>query len=81
MLECGKNMKGTIPELCTECDVLDDESHRLNDCSKWVNLSDNREKVDFWNVYNDDTHTVNAVVDEIEKVWETRFANGRMKKQ
>ena len=78
MLECGKNRKGTIPELCPLCNVLDDESHRLNECSKWANP--NREKVDFCGVYNDDIHTVNAVVNVIEKVWETRFANGKMKK-
>ena len=34
MLECGKNMRGTIPEKCPQCDILDDENHRLNYCPK-----------------------------------------------
>ena len=35
MLECGTNRKGTIPEKCRNCDVVDDESHRLNDCKSY----------------------------------------------
>ena len=31
-------------------------------------------------VNSDNTDTINKIVDEIEKVWETRYANGRMKK-
>ena len=27
MLECGKNFKGTMGEICKDCHVLDDESH------------------------------------------------------
>ena len=36
--------------------------------------------LNFEDVYNDDTNVVNNIVDEIEKVWETKYANGRMKK-
>ena len=31
MLQCGKNFKGTMNEICS---VIDDEEHRLNTCSK-----------------------------------------------
>ena len=34
MLQCGKNYKGTMNEICNECDILDDEDHRLNCCVK-----------------------------------------------
>ena len=37
MLECGMNMNGTIPEKCSECNVPDNEQHRLVECKKWLN--------------------------------------------
>ena len=80
MLECGKNMKGTISEICKDCQILDDESHRLNNCKKWVVRDDNRGDLNFQNVYDSDVGVVNNIIDEIEKVWETKFANGRMKR-
>ena len=30
MLECGRNFKGTIPEICPDCNETDDEQHRLS---------------------------------------------------
>ena len=49
MLECGKNFKGTLPEICPSCDVTDDEQHRLNYCTRFneINLSDKLTKVNF----------------------------------
>ena len=35
MLECGKNHKGTLSLMCTTCNIIDDENHRLNVCPKW----------------------------------------------
>ena len=32
MLECGRTMEGTIPDICSECDETDDEQHRLSTC-------------------------------------------------
>ena len=80
MLECGKNMKGTIPEICNECLVPDDENHRLNSCKKWTRENRDGAPCDFRDIYSDNPGTVNEIIDEIEKVWETRYANGRMKK-
>ena len=80
MLECGKNMKGTISEICKDCQILDDESHRLNNCKKWAVRDSNRGNLNFQDVYDDNIDVVNNIVDEIEKVWETKFANGRMKR-
>ena len=39
MLECGKNYKGTIPETCHTCSLLDDENHRMNECLNWTHLN------------------------------------------
>ena len=82
MLECGKNMKGTIPEVCKDCIVPDDESHRLNYCIKWTDRNDNGAVIDFSDIFSNDadTATDDKIVNEIEQVWETRYANGRMKK-
>ena len=35
MLECGRNYKGSMSEICNECNDLDDENHRLNFCAKF----------------------------------------------
>ena len=35
MLQCGKNFKGTMQEMCNECQKIDDEDHRLNHCPKY----------------------------------------------
>ena len=37
MLECGRNMKGTIPEICPECNETDNEQHRLT-IWIWMNV-------------------------------------------
>ena len=81
MLECGRNMKGTIPEICPECNETDDEQHRLSSCKKWSNLNSSHDtNVHFHDIYSEDEDTLNRVLSEISKIWETRFANGRMKK-
>ena len=78
MLECGKNFRGKYPETCSECDVLDDEDHRLNNCSrfKMTNLCNSIEKVVFSDVFSEDVETVKATLKAIMKVWNVR--NGGM---
>ena len=78
MLECGKNMKGTISEKCQSCDILDDENHRLNYCPKWRNSSNG--DVDFNDIYSSDSRKLDRIIHEIENIWELKYANGRMKK-
>ena len=81
MLECRRNMKGTIPENCPECNEIDDEQHRLSICKKWSNLNSNHDTdVHFHDVYSENGETLNCILEKINVVWETRFANGRMKK-
>ena len=81
MLECGRNMKGTILETCSECNETDDEQHRLTTCKKWSDLNSNHgSDVNFNDIYSEDKETLDRIVAKICMVWETRFANGRMKK-
>ena len=36
MLQCAANFKGTYGgKNCKTCNVVDDESHRMNDCKMW----------------------------------------------
>ena len=78
MLECGANYKGTMPETCRHCDAIDNESHRLNECTNWehLNRAGHQEKCHFNDIYSEDIETVNNIIEEIEKVWEFRHTNG-----
>ena len=78
MLECGKNMRGTIPEKCPRCDILDHENHRLNYCPKQRKTSN--VDIDFKDIYSSDSEKLDQIINEIENVWELKYANGRMKK-
>ena len=82
MLECGANFKGTMLEKCRECNVTDNEYHRLNECTKWkdLNQADSPEKFVFENIYSNDADILKLIIGAIENVWEFRYANGRMKK-
>ena len=74
MLECGKNFRGTSPVTCTVCNEIDDESHRLNFCSRFkqTNLYDASEKVEFSDVFSDNVETVRNILKTIMKVWNIR---------
>ena len=82
MLECGKNFKGSIPEICRGCGEEDDESHRLNRCKIWkhLNFSETVDKIDFGDIYSTDINVLLPVIKKIQKVWELQFGNGSMKK-
>ena len=77
MLECGKNFKGQLPQNCSQCDVLDNENHRLNFCIKWkhLNLYHAAVKIHFESVYSDNMETMMVILKEIMKVW--NVVNGR----
>ena len=82
MLECGKNFKGTIPEICRECGEEDDESHRLNRCILWKHLkfSETAEEIDFGEIYDNDRKKLSPVIKSIQNVWEMHYGNGSMRK-
>ena len=71
MLECGKNYKGSMLEVCDQCSVLDDENHRLNYCKKYkeTNNSSKEEKVDFSLIYSTDIAILKSIISEISRVW------------
>ena len=62
MLECGRNMKGTILETCSECNETDDEQHRLTTCKKWSNLNSNHDtSIHFHDIYSEDAERLNRI--------------------
>ena len=81
MLECGKNFKGTMKDVCQECNKIDDEEHRLNDCKTWNEMNNvGKTRVDFTDIYSEDVDVLKRVIDVIENVWELKYANGKMKR-
>ena len=67
MLECGANFKGTMLEKCRECNVTDNEYHRLNECTKWkdLNQADSPEKFVFENIYSNDADILKLIIGAI----------------
>ena len=53
---------------------------QVNYCKKWTIRDENDTPYDFCDIYSDNPGTVDGIIDEVEKVWETRYANGRMKR-
>ena len=74
MLECGNNFPGTQDKTCRECEMIDNEYHRLNNCKKYrqVNYYDSDQKVDFNLVYSRDIEIIKQLVPMITKVWNTK---------
>ena len=76
MLQCGKNFKGTMNEMCNECQKIDDEDHRLNHCPKYH--YNHETNIDFKNIFSNDVNILRDILPSIKKVWNTKTANGSM---
>lgn len=80
MLECGRNYKGTMKEICSVCDTIDDENHRINYCKRWetVNYANCNDKKDFNLIFSNDMTVIRGILPVIENVWNTKNAHGTM---
>ena len=80
MLHCGKNFKGTMSEVCDECQKIDDEDHRMNHCPKYHenNHYNHETNIDFKNIFSNDANVLRDILPSIKKVWNTKTANGSM---
>ena len=77
MLECGKNYKGTVNEVCSVCDCIDDEEHRLNICPKYDNnYRDHHEKLNFNTVFSDNIDDIRSIIPRIESLWNVKTGHG-----
>ena len=70
MLECGKNYKGTLSELCRLCCCLDDEEHRMNICPKYdqTNFHNNPDGISFSTIYSDNIDDIRLIIEKIETI-------------
>ena len=82
MLDCAKNFKGKYgTEYCKECNVVDDESHRLNSCVKWkhVNLYNGGYSIDFSAVFSEDKNTLRLMSRLLRSVWNLENGKNEMR--
>ena len=82
MLQCAKNFAtqhGT--KQCKDCGVIDDESHRINFCTKYrtVNNCDKTDKIEFDDIYSDDNNKIMNVVKAILCVWDLAHNKNEMR--
>ena len=70
----------TLSETCNQCNCIDDENHRINYYPKWnvVNMYDSRNKIAYDDIYSNDIDKIRHVTACIEKIWNTRTAQGTM---
>ena len=78
MLQCANNFSTKFgSKQCKQCNVIDDETHRMNDCPKWecINLLNSQDKVEFTDIYSDNYEMCHKVVKQIVSMWD--LANGK----
>ena len=82
MLECGKNYKGTMSELCSLCSCIDDEEHRMNICPKYdqLNFMNNPDGILFSTIYSDNIDDIKSVIEKIETIWDVNKGHGSFRK-
>ena len=80
MLERGTNFRNSRSILCPVCKKTDNEDHRMNHCIRYKNNNfyDHAEKPNYNDIYSTNTNTLTHIITKIEKVWNTRNANGTM---
>ena len=82
MLDCRANFsKGYGGKMCAECKVLDDESHRVNDCVLYanVNLFSSDVRVDFSMIHSDDEEQIGKVIRAILSMWDLEYGRNSVK--
>ena len=78
MLHCAANFSdGHGGKMCQECNVIDDEDHRINSCAKWadINLYNALNKLDFECIHSSDISESIEVVKVILNMWD--LENGK----
>ena len=79
MLECGRNLKGSMREECMSCGTIEDENHILNHCIKYNSVREPRDNVVFNDVYSHQIEKVRPIINAIEKIWNTSNAHGSIR--
>ena len=82
MLDCAKNYKfGYKGELCSVCNVTDDENHRINFCPKFcrTNLCNSLVKFDFRCIHSMNQDTIDRAIDVVSELWDLRNGKNEMR--
>ena len=82
MLKCANNFNtGFGTKLCGECNVCDDENHRINACIKWrkLNRYDEQQKVDFNDIFSGDNDKCFQIVQIILSLWDLENGKNEMR--
>ena len=82
MLECSKNFKGgNAGGDCRVCGVVDDENHRINQCSRFkdCNLYQSPVKYDFHTIYSEDEDAVVRTIDVVMHIWNLENGKNEMR--
>ena len=82
MLQCANNFSTKFKtETCADCGVADDESHRINDCVRWdmINMKGAESKINFNDIYTDDTEKCQTVLRQIIKMWDLVHGKNEMR--
>ena len=80
MLECGTSYKRTLNFQCTTSNTIDNEKHRLNECTRFMetNFHGNNVKIPFSTIYSDNIEELRALMSRISQVWNVRTGHGTM---
>ena len=78
MLQCGRNFKGTMSEVCNICNVTDDEDHVLNHCPKYEMHRESDTCINFNDIYSNQIEILRAIISTIERFWNTSNAHGTL---
>ena len=82
MLKCKANFSGgNGQKLCSVCEEIDNESHRINHCEvyKSTNLYESETKIDFSMIYSDNMNEALKITDAILKLWDLGSGRNEMK--
>ena len=82
MLDCRANFSmGYGGKMCRECAVVDDESHRINECRifKGSNFCDTDEKTDFNMIYSEDAEQIQSVLKVVMSLWDLEHGKNSMR--
>ena len=82
MLQCAANFSmGNGGKDCSNCRVLDNESHRINVCPLWAktNYTSSQENVDFSAINSNTVKDVMRVIEVILRMWDLGNGNNSMR--
>ena len=83
MLDCANNYKiGYKGNLCSMCNAIDDENHRINFCAKFKerNLYNSLVKFDFRCINSPNQETVDRAIDVVNELWDLTNGKNEMRR-